>query len=379
MSSQELPLPPDRIALYVGGTKGREFLEQGQKLYRCLLHCLPPKFSFGGKRVLDFGCGCGRILRHFVSTAETCEFWGCDISGPCIDWLSAHFQPPFHFVQNNEAPPLPFESDYFDLIYCVSVFTHLADTWEIWLLELRRILKPEGTALITFMGSTPHQVILGKRFEESIGMKVTWPGHGWDLGGPFVYHSNTWIAENWGRILPIEAIFLEGLERFQSIALACKTQKRNRLYHPILIQPFPYRETRSDFKGDLTLNAFAERSWLANPGTPVPPIATFEGWFASRRGPVNRVEVRINGQLIKIEGRINVEREDVQKASPDFPDSLHSGFELTADLSKFAPGPLELEITGIDPEGNRLPLSAQIRVVGWADIVGDKLAKGAQT
>jgi SAM-dependent methyltransferase len=375
MSYRELPVPPDEIALYVGGTKGTEFVEQGRRLYRCLLHCLPPGFSFEGKKVLDFGCGSGRILRHFAETAERCEFWGSDISKPCIDWLSAHYQPPFRLVQNKQTPPLPFQNGYFDLVYAISVFTHIADTWKIWLQELKRVMKPGAIALLSFMGSNVHQSILGEPFDEAIGMKVSWPDHGWESGGPFVYHSNEWITRNWGKVLSIEAIFFEGLDRFQSIALVRKIKRKKTSGSPLVIRPFSYREVRHDFKGDLILGSFTGQSWLANPGIPVPPIPTFEGWFTSRRGHIDRVEVRINGDLIAAEGKINLEREDVQKALPDFPHSLHSGFKLTVDLSKFSSGPLNLEITGIDSVGNCLPISAWIRVVGWTDIILDPAEK----
>ncbi len=44
------------------------------------------------------------------------------------------------------------EDGSFDLIWAVSVFTHLAETWSAWLLELHRVLKPGGILLATFMG-----------------------------------------------------------------------------------------------------------------------------------------------------------------------------------------------------------------------------------
>ena len=41
-----------------------------------------PATQYSGARVLDFGCGAGRLLRHFVGDAEDGEFWGCDIDVP---------------------------------------------------------------------------------------------------------------------------------------------------------------------------------------------------------------------------------------------------------------------------------------------------------
>ena len=46
-------------------------------------------------------------------------------------------------------PHLPFEDRSFDLIYCGSVFTHIDDLADAWLLELHRILTPEGRLYAT--------------------------------------------------------------------------------------------------------------------------------------------------------------------------------------------------------------------------------------
>ncbi len=35
---------------------------------------------------MDFWCGAGRVLRHFLAEAEQAELWGYDIAGP-IAWL----------------------------------------------------------------------------------------------------------------------------------------------------------------------------------------------------------------------------------------------------------------------------------------------------
>ncbi len=50
----------------------------GPETKSALLDLLPDDWSFEHKRVLDFGCGAGRTLRHFVSEAEAGEFWGVD-------------------------------------------------------------------------------------------------------------------------------------------------------------------------------------------------------------------------------------------------------------------------------------------------------------
>jgi SAM-dependent methyltransferase len=102
---------------------------------------LPADWSWEGRRVLDFGCGAGRTLRHFLDEAEHAEFHGCDIDDRSIAWLSENLSPPFHVFQNGESPGLPSPDRFFDVAYALSVFTHLGDHWADWLLELRRVRR----------------------------------------------------------------------------------------------------------------------------------------------------------------------------------------------------------------------------------------------
>ena len=57
--------PPDHLAKRASGTVAEEFEAQGQEIRDCIVRSLPADFNFLGKRVLDFGCGAGRVLRYF--------------------------------------------------------------------------------------------------------------------------------------------------------------------------------------------------------------------------------------------------------------------------------------------------------------------------
>ncbi len=54
------------------------------------------------------------------------------------------------FATNRVLPPLAFEDGLFDLVYAVSVFTHI-DRFQQkeWLKEFRRLLRPGGALLLT--------------------------------------------------------------------------------------------------------------------------------------------------------------------------------------------------------------------------------------
>lgn len=102
-----------------------------------------------GGRILEFGCSAGRMLRHLEPEARAGEVWGADLHAAAIHWAQAHLAPPFHFLTNTTQPHLPFEDRYFDLIFAGSVWTHIGELGDAWLLEMRRLLKPGGRLYLT--------------------------------------------------------------------------------------------------------------------------------------------------------------------------------------------------------------------------------------
>lgn len=149
-TGSDLPVPPRELWEGYGDTEG-EYLDSGRQDLEAMLgvlgaaganpHSLP--------RVLEFGCAAGRMLRYFPERSEGSETWGIDIKARHIAWCQAHLSPPFRFATTTTSPHIPFEDNYFDLIYCASVFTHISDLADAWLLELRRALRPGGLIFIT--------------------------------------------------------------------------------------------------------------------------------------------------------------------------------------------------------------------------------------
>jgi SAM-dependent methyltransferase len=202
------PPPPELAAYVAAGTEADPvelYLRQGEEFSRVLLSLLPRDLDLKGERVLDFGCGSGRFLRHLINAGTGAVFDGCDIHAPSIDWLNHHLPGPHQAFVCNPAPPLPGADKRYRLIYAMSVFTHLTNTWAAWMCELHRLLADDGVLIATVM-SAP----MGVHFEEDpwdedrIGMLVLGPGRPWDAGGPMVLHSEWWIRAHWGRAFNIE-------------------------------------------------------------------------------------------------------------------------------------------------------------------------------
>ncbi len=131
--------------------------------------------------------------------------------------------PPFHVFRNEEAPPLPLDGDSFDLIWAISVFTHLSDQWAAWLLELHRILREDGVLFATIHGpdrseewakvprAERRDPSSPRREADQVGMNVLNYGRSWDEGGPTVFHSEWWLREHWGRAFEIHSVEERGV------------------------------------------------------------------------------------------------------------------------------------------------------------------------
>jgi SAM-dependent methyltransferase len=148
-----LPLPPPELMIRVTGTVDFAwFIESGRLAEESIRAALgragAPVDSL--KAILDFGCGCGRVLRRWQHLgARVC---GSDLNEPAIEWCRAHL--PFAQVGVNALePPLAYGDASFDLVYALSVLTHLpAATQLAWRDELGRVLRPGGHLLLTLHG-----------------------------------------------------------------------------------------------------------------------------------------------------------------------------------------------------------------------------------
>jgi SAM-dependent methyltransferase len=205
----DVPVPPVELARYVGHLESEDVLANyeraGHVLGEHLLRSLPADLELAGCRVLDFGCGPGRLLRHLVTRVPAgTAVDGCDIDEASIAWLRAHLPAPHEAFRSAAEPPLPRADGSYRLIYATSVFTHLAASWSAWLCELHRLLEPGGVLAATIMGRGCATLCGEDPWDEDrIGMLVLGPGRPWSAGGPMVLHSEWWLRAHWGRAFEV--------------------------------------------------------------------------------------------------------------------------------------------------------------------------------
>jgi len=205
------PLPPPGLAAYVGDSV-EGFDASGRALRTDVERILGPQWSWEGKRVLDFGCGPGRLLRHFLPEARRGRWMGADVHEPSLAWARTALSPPVELQRTPGAPPLPFVHESFDLVLSMSVISHLVDDWAAWMLDLRRVLAPGGLLLTTIISAGYSRTLAGEPWDETrVGMNVLGYGAPRCAGGPMIMHSGWWVRAHWGRAFEILALEESGL------------------------------------------------------------------------------------------------------------------------------------------------------------------------
>ncbi len=148
------PIPPPRLMHLVAGSEDVGwFLRSGVEAAHAIKVALARhgRWPEASEALLDFGCGVGRVLRHW-SYLDGPEVHGTDYNPALVAWCRQEL--PFARLATNAIDgPLAYPEAKFDLVYALSVFTHLSEPLQgFWMAELRRVLKPGGVAFLTTHG-----------------------------------------------------------------------------------------------------------------------------------------------------------------------------------------------------------------------------------
>jgi SAM-dependent methyltransferase len=163
-SGQGDPLvPPRRLSDFVGDS---DFRATGDEFVRLFMELAGLERQ---ERVLDVGCGIGRVARPLARYLEPPgSYEGFDVVPEGIAWCRRRYadsHPDFRFcvaeVTNGLYRPeggvpardytFPYPDSSFDFAFATSVFTHLlpADA-DRYLAEMARVTRPEGRVFATF-------------------------------------------------------------------------------------------------------------------------------------------------------------------------------------------------------------------------------------
>jgi len=179
-------IPPQKLIELIGSTSAEHFVHLGKHFFDIFQKHADLKPT---DRVLDVGCGCGRMAVPLTAYLTTGSYEGFDIVPELIDWCKQNITPRFpnfkfqmmdlyssayNRTAKKKASELkfPYPDASFDLTFLTSVFTHmLPDDMGGYTREIARTLKPGGRAVITFFILNADSMRLKDTPESKIKMK----------------------------------------------------------------------------------------------------------------------------------------------------------------------------------------------------------------
>lgn len=235
-----MPWPGEELVFRVlNHSDRRKFLESGQRSVQDLQNmlALAGRQLSDFKRILDFGCGCARVLLWLEDLVPDSELYGSDIDERMVQWGRDNVTWA-NFTVNRPLPPLDYPDGHFDLIYAASVFTHLDENYQDqWLAELRRLTSPGGMLILSVHGEYVMDLFEKAEITANYDLSISdirnqlndkgicFLDNDIFVGGPFpdfyhsTFHAPWYIFEHWGRYFYVRAYVSRGSGDFQDFVL----------------------------------------------------------------------------------------------------------------------------------------------------------------
>ena len=147
--------PHEEVQRQFVGSAGKHSLQEGFSFFKVVKayaeSCGAPLTT--STRVLDFGCGWGRMLRCFLRDVSAENLHGVDVDASMVELCRSLFGTLGRFDVVPARPPAATLTGPYDLVYAYSVFSHLNEEYHLaWVEELARVLRPGGLLLATTQG-----------------------------------------------------------------------------------------------------------------------------------------------------------------------------------------------------------------------------------
>ncbi len=229
--AKDLELPDPKEMALIGSATNEIFISQGTRMSGVIYNSIVEYFGYAspGLRVLDFGCGVGRVALPLYSRLPFPMFHACDINPEAISYIQRAL-PQAQADVTDFQPPLPYEDASFDCIYSISIWTHLPIGMQLpWLQEIKQILKPHGLALISFSGPNVTRLRRGHAAWRDISPHdvkeqgiIYRPYPASDLAGVtgsygLTAHDRGWITRVFDKVLTVLSIKPQAIEGTQDL------------------------------------------------------------------------------------------------------------------------------------------------------------------
>ena len=220
VESDGLPLPPTHLREGYHGEYHFEHWLSGRRDARHVVAAardLPPHPT-----ILEFGGATGRVIRHIPGLVGPCRCLIADAKEANVVWTNVHLAPTIMAFQTRYQPPFPLPDRSVDVAMAFSVFTHIYEYETAWLLELRRVLKPQALLYVTiheqatwdamekagfhpWLTSTAEYQRM-KQAHPRLDGRVQFTSSRSDVRLCNVFHSHEYIHSFWSKFFEIESI-----------------------------------------------------------------------------------------------------------------------------------------------------------------------------
>lgn len=164
---QNFIFPPDYLMYESFQINYESYYNSGKSAAQWLVSVAGKYMVLDSSKILDWGCGPARIIRHFPEIVPNdCELYGTDYNKNSIDWNKKNVKG-VEFNLNGLKAELPYVDNFFDFIYGISIFTHLSEQLHYdWKNELDRVLKKDGILLLSLQGNLFKTLLTEQEIED---------------------------------------------------------------------------------------------------------------------------------------------------------------------------------------------------------------------
>jgi SAM-dependent methyltransferase len=226
-------VPPPRLRFRVHGALDEaSYLRVGASVASRIAGLLAERgVGLDRRHVLDFACGPGRVAAPLKALAPSCRLSGSDIDPEAIAWAREHLADVGSFTVNRASPPTQYADASFDIIYTISLFSHLDEEPQLaWLSELARIAKPGAAIVATLHGERTRHTMTSREaaaldtrgFVHRVDRKGRLKLDGLPDSYQTTFHSREYVVKTWSRWFEVLDYIPGGLHGHQDIVVLRK-------------------------------------------------------------------------------------------------------------------------------------------------------------
>lgn len=238
---EDQPHPPMELMQRVSGSPDARFFDaDGVRSYTEFVDAVARYREWSTiPRMLDWGCGCGRVTRSFLRAHPGLEVHGADIDSEAVAWCADNLAGG-SFRAIRPQPPTDYPDGFFPLVIGYSVFSHLnRELQHAWLEEMHRLIAPGGLFLASVHGpfaarfcfpqSVPSRGFSWSRRKNSFDIRaVGYLDAGEDLAlegvapaGYYrgIFQSPEWTRREWSEHFHVLEIVEGGMQNYQDLVI----------------------------------------------------------------------------------------------------------------------------------------------------------------